>query len=555
MHAVLPTDHPFLNKHTDKIANVLSCFDRLIFRGYLPICHTRGLYGWLHQLGVKYWNFKHFAPQLANRLLQHAKDMAENTGRPYQYLPTRQPKEELARRIAVRDGIREGLVCVFSCLENCRTFRLKYGQDKPRLFADVRRCTVLYYFFMDPEFGLVHVKLHAWLPLTCQVYVNGHSWLERQLQKHRIGYRMVDNAFVHLDNPAAAQRLADRLLRQKWPRLLTAWARQVNPLFADVLRGAWGRPFEYYWVTDQAEFATDVLFRKRQDLSGLYPALLEHATLALGSQDVLRFLGRKPSPCFQGEVQTERKLLPLAGQHHGRYRDHDKSSHAKPGRKDRDERRRLDGTRVKHVMKTNRLKMYDKAGRVLRIETVINDPTEFRVRRWQQNKHGGRHLAWLPLRKGVAWLWRYAQVALAANRRYLEALAAADDHAPARKRLDRISRPAPWGARRKRALQPLSPQDQALFRAVLRGEHHLHGLKNADLVRELYGNKPPQDAAEARRRSASVTRLLQLLRAHGLIAKVPRARRYRVTPAGLSLMSCAIYIRHNHLPRLLQAVA
>jgi hypothetical protein len=74
---------------------------------------------------------------------------------------------------------------------------------------------VLYYFFMDREFGLVHVKLHTWLPVTCQVYVNGRSWLERQLQKHEIGYHAVDNTFVWIADVAAGQRLADGLLRQQ----------------------------------------------------------------------------------------------------------------------------------------------------------------------------------------------------------------------------------------------------------------------------------------------------------------------------------------------------
>jgi len=530
VHAVL-TQHPFVRKHPGKIVGVLSCFDRLIFRGYLPICHVRGLLGWLHHLRVRYRDFKDFAPRLAERLLTHAKDMARAAGRPYQYLPSRQPKEELARQLAAQDGIRAGLVCVFSCLETCRTFRAHYGPGHSQLRPDLRRCTVLYYFFMDAQFGLVHVKLQTWLPLTCQVYVNGHSWLERQLAKHGIGYQAVDNALVHIDDPAAAQRLADRLLRQRWPKRLGRWARQVNPLFADLLRWPNGKSWQYFWVTDQAEYATDVLFRDRQALAGLYPALLEHATLALGAEDVLRFLGRKPSPLFRGEVQTHRQRLPIAGPHG----------------------QRLEAVRIKHVMKSNRLKMYDKAGRVLRIETVINDPTEFRVRRWQRKKHG-RRLAWQPLRKGVAWLWRYAEVSWAANRRYLEALAPVDDPSAARQLLDRVCRPARLGNRRRRALQPLSPQDQALFLAVLRGEHHLHGLKHRDLARHLYGNTP-RDPGERRRQSARVTRLIQLLRAHRILVKVPRSRRYRVSSAGQRLLTSAIYIRYKYLPKELSDAA
>ena len=102
MHAFLSADHSFLTKHATKIAGVLSCFDRVILRGYLPICHPRGVLGWLYQIGVPYTNFKKFAPQLAKRLLQHAKDTAMAAGRPYQYLPTREAKEEVARQIAAR---------------------------------------------------------------------------------------------------------------------------------------------------------------------------------------------------------------------------------------------------------------------------------------------------------------------------------------------------------------------------------------------------------------------------------------------------------------------
>jgi hypothetical protein len=169
-------------------------------------------------------------------------------------------------------------------------------------------------------------------------------------------------------------------------------------------------------------------------------------------------------------------------------------------------------------------------------------------------KHGGRRLAWLPLRKGVAWLWRYAEVSLAANRGYLEAMTPVDDPAPVRHLLDRACQPVSWKKRRRRALQPLSPHDQALFLAALRGEHHLHGLRNQDLAQRLC-HSPAKDRAERRRQSARITRLIHLLRAHGLLTKVPRARRYRITANGHRLMNAAIYVRYKHLHKELSEVA
>ncbi len=103
-------------------------------------------------------------------------------------------------------------------------------------------------------------------------------------------------------------------------------------------------------------------------------------------------------------------------------------------------------------------------------------------------------------------------------------------------------------------MQPLSPQDQALFLAVLRGEHHLHGLRNRDLAERLFG-APPRDPSERRRQSARVTRMIQLLRAHGVLAQVPRSRRYRVTRIGAQLLTSAIYVRYKHLPKELSDAA
>ena len=266
-------------------------------------------------------------------------------------------------------------------------------------------------------------------------------------------------------------------------------------------------------MTDQAEYATDVLFTDESALAGWYPRLVEHAQTCFGAEDVLKFFGRKLTASFAGEVQTWIK-------------------------------RRPEGVRVNHALKSNRLKMYDKAGSVLRIETTLNAPTEFKVRR----KNGRGVLAWQPLRKGVAWLWRYAEVSRASNGRYLEALSAVHDDGAVRRLLDRVTKPVQRNGRRRRALQPLSASDQALFLAAMRGEHRLRGFSNRDLRVRLYA-PGVTDAAERRRRCGRVTRLIQLLRAHGLVAKIPRARRYRVTAAGECLMGAAIQVKERHFPQ------
>lgn len=517
---LITTDHPFVRKHQDKILGVLSCFDRLIFRGYLPLSYARGMEGFLYRQNVLFKDFKDYAPKISERLKEHLRGLVEQAGAPFRHLPKKERMEKEARRIAEEKNIHEGIVCGFSCLETCSSYRLAFGKGRPRLKKDFRRSTVVYVYLIDPVLGLLHVKLQLWFPLTMQVYVNGHEFVARKLKAAGIRYTMHDNAFTWIEDMEAAQAFAHRLTKQNWSKLLHRLARHFNPLLERELQGQ-----EYYWVTDQAELATDVLFASVEALESLYPRLLEHATLCFQAEDVLRFLGRKLDPCFKGEVQTHVST-------------------------------RVEGKRVKHVMKKNRLKMYDKAGSVLRIETVINDPYEFRVRRWKKTKSvsAKKELAWQPLCKGVAWLWRYAEVARLANARYLQALAVVDHDARARRLLDRVTEPVTRQRRRRRALQPMSPHDQALFLAVMRGGHRLQGFRNRDLVKELYP-RATRDAAERSRRAARVTRLIGLLRAHRLIAKTPRSRQYKITAEGERVMSSAIYIRHKYLPREIHQAA
>lgn len=516
--AAITNDHPFVRQHAEEITGVLSCFDRLILRGHLPHSYPRGLEAFLAQQGILRKDFKTYALKTTERIKTHVKAVVQQAGAPFQHLPKKERMEQRARQLAQDQGLREGIVCAFSCLETCRTFRLQYAPKRPKLKTDYRRCLVFYVYLIHATLGLIHVKLETWFPLTMQVYVNGHEYLTRKLDAVGIAYRQVDNALVWISDPVGAQKCADRFVKQEWPKLLHRLAKQFNPLLEDVLAGK-----EYYWVVDQAEYATDVLFAEREALASLYPCLVEHSTLCLGAEDVLKFLGRKLHPSFLGEVQSHR------GQ-------------------------RVEGTRIKHTMKKNRLKRYDKVGQVLRIETVSNDPREFRVRRERHRKDGQTEMAWQPLCKGVAWLWRYAEVSRTANSRYLEALAGVAAKPRTRELLDRISHPVPWGNRGKRGLQLLSAADQALFGAVLRGEHRLRGFRNQDLAHHLYPGEPGE-ASERRRRCGQVSRRIQLLRAHGLVAKIPRSRRYRVTAKGEHLMSAAIRVCEKHLPREIQEAA
>lgn len=502
----------FVAKHQAQITGTISCFDRVLFKGHLPLGWSDAMEGFISRQGLRIKDFGAFVSRHSERVKQHAKTMAEQAGRPYIHLNSPVRKENLAQSIAKRDRITAGLVCILAAVEACQSFKLAPGKNRPRLVPARRKCLCLYFYFVDREFGFMHVRITSWFPFMVQVCLNGHDWLARKLDRHHISYRKLDNAFLSIDDPRRAQRLADGFVRKNWPRVLTAFARRVNPLLRSLLRD-----LDYYWVTEQAEYATDVMFKNPAVLAGLYDKLLKHATTCFSAEDVMTFLGRKLTGVFAGDVGN-------------------------------DCRRRWPGARVRHRMKENGIKMYDKHGCVLRVETTINRPSEFKVRR-RGMRQGQRIMGWFPMAKGVANLYRYVEVSRAANRRYLDALAVVSDPAPAHKQIHGLARPVRREGRSYRGFNPALQDDVHLFAAVLRGEHLLSGFANRDVRSSLCGFT--RNKAESRRHAARVSRLLKRLHMHGLIARIQRSRRWRVTHKGHALMTMVLMLHDEHYPQVL----
>jgi len=517
----MSTNSCFTHQFADAIVNLLGCFDRVIFKGHLPFGNDLELNKFVdYGLRIRRKDFLPTIEPLSESLVEHAKAAAAAAKVPYQYFDHRERKEDLIRKMLKEHPVQVGLIAVLCFKETCRSVKLGKGNQRPWLYFTKRQQRVLYYYFLDPDFGLMYIRLQTFFPFTVQVYVNGHEWLAQQMLQDKRGFTQHDNAFTALDDPDQAQKIADRFPHLSWPNVLDRWARLVNPLLTSQ---PWLKGRSYYWVIDQAEFSTDVLFRSRKALAEIYPRLLDHATLQFSAADILTFLGRKLDPRFQGEVLTDCK-------------------------KDR-----WPGARVKHRMKNNWLKMYDKFGLILRIETVINQPREFRVRR-RCTRQGQEQMRWLPMNKGVSNFYHYHDVAHAANQRYLNALAVVDRPTAIEKQLDRVCQPVAFEGRRRRGLNPLRAEEQQLFLAALRGDNLLNGFRNRDVVERLYP-RPTRDGAERRRRTAHVSRQIQLLRAHGLVARIQHSYRYRVTAKGHAIMSAAVQVRHKTFPKEVNEVA
>jgi hypothetical protein len=500
----------FLAQHQANILGVLAGFDRVRFRGSLPsICNRRSLLSFLNFYKIRWEEFPKLAQDLTNELGAHVERYAEQHHRPYYYLDRRKiDKEAEARKIMEKDGITSGLIVVFGTVQKCKSYRL-VGKNRKKIVTSWRQCKHFYVYYQHPEFGLLQVRLQTWLPFGITISINGRSFLAQQLDKAGITYTKKGNGFTDVADFPRAQAVLDQLTHFAWAPFLTEL---VKPL-APYLDQRYGLDVHgYYRTMDQSEYATDLLFRDAASLQAVYQQLTAYALARLRAPDVLRFLGRTNLVCGK-EVAT-------------------------------DVRRRPEGVCVKHRAGLNSVKMYDKLRSILRIEITMNDVRQFRVRRlvWRRKKQVSANVS---LRKGVVDVPDRVRISRQINARYLDLLAEVQAPRPVAATLDPVSRPVQEDGRCYRALQLLNAQQNAVFARMLEGRFAIEGFRNAD-VASVLGAKP-RNRAERRRRSVQASRHLKLLRVHGLIKKVPRSHRYRLTEQGLQVLPLAVRLRQLDL--------
>jgi len=502
--------------YQDKIVGAIRGLDRIRFRGTLRWLATqRGLRTFMNRTDVLLKDFSRWVNGLTSLIRDSAEQRAQELGIEVRYLAQAGvDKENLAREIAQAHGITQGSICLLSVVEPCIAPMVKGNKATQKLDVVMapRKCVWLYHYFDDPVLGFGHVRLQTWVPFNVFLCLNGRHWLERQLQKQGIAYRKDGNCFPWIEDLAAAQRLLDEQLQSNWTELLNGLALGSCPALAQVLRPL--RP-EYYWSADETEWATDLMFRSPAALDAIYPSLLHHALRVSDSPSVNRWFGR-------GHISQ-------SGQIKGRA----------PQEVMTECRKFYEGFRVKHWMNRNSIKVYNKSGSLLRIETTINHTRDFKVFRSPADD-AHRSPSWLPMRKGVSDLHRRCELSDQCNERYGAALASAQ----VEEKLQEVVTPACNRIRKDgksyRGLNPWQEQDYQLLRFLAQGQQALNGFRNKDLRRWLYPQSDDADQRQRRRYAGRTTRYIKLLRVHGLIRKVAKENRYTLTAKGQKFASALL---------------
>lgn len=492
-------------RYASQIVGQLGCFDRVIITGsLLDVCHPAALERQLHFAGIRCFDVGVFAEPLRDALRDHAVKLAREAGLEIEFIQRKNfRKEDRLAQLLARRGDHPGLVHVFSAMEPCPAFRPWHDKASGRTGVKLTqgKCLHFYFYFVHERLGLCYLRVPTWLPFRLQFYFNGHAWLARELSRAGMAFRMEDNAFVEIADWKVAQTLADAFSIQTLHADLEALARQYVPFLKQF-------PHGYHWSLMQVEYSWDLSWRRPADLTPVYAEISRQAILTVKAPDVAKFLGKRLSP--EAELTS-------------------------------DFRTRVEGTRLKHSLGPASLKLYDKRGRVLRLECTANDVSFFAHYRKVEHRDGPPTYQVAALKKSIYSLGDLAGLLRAACARYLAFLSALEDRSGGTLNLDRITAPARDQQHRSyRGFNFFAAGDLTVLLAILRGEYHISGLSNRRLQRVLRD-----------RNGGQISRVLKRLRLHGLIRKIGHTYKYYITALGQKVLLIALKLReHLILPTL-----
>lgn len=493
---------PLTVKYADSLDGVLGCFDRIVIMGSLAeLCYAKGITHYLYAHDIRIFDYARFAEPLRDEIRTNAEALAKAEGLEIEYIRKKNfRKEDRLQAILAQRGNQPGLVHIFSAMEPCASYQPWHDKASGHTFLkpDSGKCLHYYFYFVDAELGLCYLRVPTWCPFRLQFYCNGHARLALQLAQQQMAYTALDNAFGQLADYPQANALAAQWDCQWLRSKLDAWASQYCPVVNTL-------HLSYYWSLMQVEYALDLVFKEAAALAAFYPHLLETLIHAVKPQDIATFLGHKLHGNYQGEVGNNLNT-------------------------------RIEGTRIRHHMGPAAIKMYDKFGRILRIEVTVNDVAFFQQRREVVHRTGECEIKWAPMQKTICSLAPLRELLADATQRYLKFLAEIETPEVGVQALNQLTQTQVQDQRRYKGFNLLAEEDASLFRVLLHGEFTISGFTNKALRPLLPG-----------RSSSQVSRLLKRLRVHKLIKKTAQRYKYYLTDFGRTVAAMVLKLRELHV--------
>jgi hypothetical protein len=397
-----------------------------------------------------------------------------------------QRKDDIAAEHLARFNEQEGVLFIGKAQEKTTVFRTERRRNEttgvtyPWLVRSTAMVNQFYVYCVDRDFGPFFLKFSTYFPYNAKLCLNGHEYAKRQLAQRGIGFEALDNGVLQCDDPKRLQAICHGLSAEKIDAVLRKWLRKLPHPFTPADRKA---GYRYEISILQAEFSlTQVLDRPVTGRVFFEQVIRENLDIGRPSQVQLIFdrkVSRRTPGRFRTRVITDGVVPSL------------------------------------HIdYKNTRVKQYHKEGRALRTETTINDTRDFGI---------GKRLKNLPALR---------QIGFRANRRLLDVQKISHDCSIGEDVFNQVVRPIEVDGQRSAALRFGDTRVQALFAVLAVFSLQLQGFTNGELrtlLAQMLGLDPATYPA------GRMTYDLRRLRLHGIIERIPRSHRYRLTDDGLRI--------------------
>ena len=469
----------------DHVVLELEAIDRMYLNVYVPHLQTVGaVVGYLRvHRGQRFASTTAVVP-MTEAFIRNIEQFVQHEGVDLVSFAKRQRKDEVTQQYLRRFKATEGVLYVGKAQEKARVMRTERRRSRttggtyPWIVESTAMVNYYYFYCVDEDFGPFFLKFCSYFPYNAKLCINGHEYLKRQLAKRGVTFEALDNGIKSCADPALMQRLSDGLSAGRIDRLLRKWLRRLPHPFPARDRAA---GYRYQLSILQAEFSlTQVLDQPVTGRIFFEEVIRENLDIGRPSQVSLVF-DRKVSRRTPGRFRTRVITNGVVPSLHVDY-------------------------------KKTRIKQYHKEGQALRTETTINDTRDFAIGRRIEN------------------LEELRKIGFAANRRLLDVQRIGHDCFIGEVSFQDMQRPVTVHSQRAAALRFADPRVQALCHVLLLFLLVQGTFTHKD-VREhlapLLGHKPSQYTP------GRITYDLRRLRLHGLIERIAKTYRYRITAKGL----------------------
>ncbi len=494
------TSSDFHLNNQSKIAGTVNCLDRVIIQGSLSAWGCPySINSFLITQGIKITEYRAYAFGKNNAVRARIEKVALENNCHIVHInsPKRFDKEYHIQQILLKRGNKEGIVQIYSSMEICDCYKENYDKanNKCSLVYVTSKCLHYYIYFIDRQFGLCFIRIPTYIPFRIQFYMNGHNYLANKLEANNISFKMEDNAFSFISDYDLANKLSNDIRAEDIHASLDAIIKRYIPFLEETKQ-------VYRWTISQAEYSTDIIFNNDNELQLLYDQLVINCIHAVKPGNVATFFSRKLAPKYKQDVGGNFNL-------------------------------QIQGTRIKHHMGVNSIKMYNKGKNILRIETTINKITEFKIYRMVSQRDGKQVRKLADMKKSIYSLFDLCKCCQAANFRYLDYIATFDDYSEGKKNIDKLSQKVNDNGRSSRGFNLFDPTEAQILLATDAGEFNINGFRNKDIRNKLNNTFSPHQTSQ----------IIKRLLLHKIIKKVKNTYKYYLTKFGKQVLAGAHIVK------------